>query len=48
MREKTSAQRVLVGNLTEKDHYADLDVEGRIQLKYIVTRRLKTGIEVHC
>jgi hypothetical protein len=35
MGDMRSAQRVLVGNLMERDHFEDLGVNGRIILKWI-------------
>jgi hypothetical protein len=36
--EKMNVRRVLVGNQKERDRYEDLDVDGRIILKWILER----------
>jgi hypothetical protein len=45
MGEKSGAYRVLVGSPEEKHHLEDLNVDGKITLKWIFTKRNGRGMD---
>jgi hypothetical protein len=45
MGEKRNAYRILVAKQKERDHQEDLDVSGRITLKWILDRMGRYGLD---